>query len=184
MPKLILASQSPRRKQLLSTLIKDFDIRVPNTPEHFDPSLSIDAALIQVAQAKAHQIDLGLDEVVLAADTIVVYRQRILGKPKDAQEALAMLRQLSGQTHVVKTAIVLCSLIQEVAYIEHTQVVFKRLNEDVLLNYVQSGSPLDKAGAYGIQDKVDFVETLEGEYENVMGLPLKRLKHELKHFGF
>jgi septum formation protein len=184
MPKLILASQSPRRQNMLKAMGYTFDVRIANTDEIIDINLPLDEALIKVAREKADAISSADDEVVLAADTIVILNQRVLGKPKDEKDARCMLKSLSNQTHVVMTAIVVKGYQRHQAYVCETKVRFNALDDQLIEAYVKSGLAMDKAGAYGIQDDYPLVQSIEGEYENVMGLPLLRLQTVLQEFGF
>lgn len=184
MLKLVLASQSPRRHALLKRLIGDFEVRTPQLEEHIDATLELDAALMALAQAKASAVFHSSDEVILAADTVVVLHQTILGKPKSLEEARDMLQALSNQTHTVISAVALKSHAREEAFVAHTQVRFKALSLSEIEAYLEQHHPLDKAGAYGIQDGMDWVLRLDGEFENVMGLPLIPLAQALKRFGF
>jgi septum formation protein len=182
--KLVLASQSPRRSTLLKRLIADFEVRSPEIEEHIDASLALEAALMALAKAKAAAVFHAQDEVILAADTVVLLQQTILGKPNDVAEARAMLQALSNQTHTVISAVALKSQAHEEAFVAHTQVRFKTLSLNEIETYIEQHQPFDKAGAYGIQDGIDWVTHLDGEFENVMGLPLIPLAQALKRFGF
>lgn len=184
----ILASKSPRRKELLKTLLDSFECIPAVSDEVFD-HLPIDEALYAVARHKALEIFVDHpDALVLGADTIVVDGNEILQKPKDAQEAFRTLRQLSGRWHEVKTGMVLfvpvehSDLVREYGGVQTTRVKFRDLTDAEIEAYVRKGSCLDKAGSYGIQD-VDFVERIEGSYSNVVGLPLETLESLLRSIG-
>ncbi len=181
----ILASQSPRRRELLSMLGLDFQIETADIDETMDPSLSVEDAVADVCRRKAEAVAQSHpDKLIVSADTIVVVEETILGKPHDAEEAKAMLRLLSGRDHTVMTAF--CLLKDGVAqtHVEKTRLHFRPLSEDEIAAYVSTGSPLDKAGAYGIQDQAAiFVQALEGDYYNVMGLPLCSLVTFLRAAG-
>ena len=183
MPKLILASQSPRRKDLLTRMGYDFDVQSVVTDEEFDPKLSLEQALIEVARRKAHAIKTQADEVVIAADTIVVLNQHIIGKPSDAHEARTILKTLSKKTHRVLTGFVVKQNRIEQAHVCETLVTFHELDDALIEAYIESGLAMDKAGAYGIQDGYPLVQSIQGEYENVMGLPIQKLKQVLTDFG-
>jgi septum formation protein len=183
MSKLILASQSPRRKELLKQLGYNFEVLSVPTDEQFNPHLSIEAALIEVARHKAKVINAQNDEVIISADTIVILNHQILGKPRDLNEAKWMLRALSNQTHRVLTALVVRQGQVEQAHVCETLVRFNDLSDELIEAYVMSGLAMDKAGAYGIQDGYPLVHSIEGEYENVMGLPIQKLKEVLSNFG-
>lgn len=186
---LILASQSPRRRKLLDRLGLDFTVRV-SPAEEVIPSDVLPATVVQtLARDKAHPIaDRFPDALTLAADTIVAFDDAILEKPSDAPEARAMLRQLSGQTHTVYTGIALLHPAsgRSATAVEATKVTFGALTDDEIDAYVHTGSPMDKAGSYGIQDDMGalFVERIDGDYYNVVGLPLRRLYLTLRdQFG-
>lgn len=176
---LILASGSPRRKILLQNLIADFRIVVPEIDEsavaarRLTPQGKVRALSREKAKAVARKFP---QDSVLAADTVVAQGLQVLGKPRDREEAAAMLRALSGKTHSVWTGVTLLRSGRAVTYAVRTRVRFRRLSEEEISSYAASGEGLDKAGAYGIQGKAgDFVESLRGEYFNVVGLPLRRL---------
>lgn len=178
--KLILASQSPRRQMLLKTLGYPFVTDPADIEEVFDPSLEIDQALKNVALQKAKTVfQRHPHDVVLAADTIVVFDQKIIGKPKNKEEAIEILQRLSGQTHEVKTAVIFLLEGKEICHVETTKVTFKPLSEQIILEYVNTGSCLDKAGSYGIQE-TDFVSCYEGSYSNIVGLPIRYIDGALK----
>lgn len=186
--RLILASKSPRRKELLENLGVSFEIMVKETEE--DMTSSSDAIKLAshnaLAKAKALQPDLSGEAFVLSADTIVK-KDNILGKPMDQKHAFEMLRELSGTYHEVVTAVAILHTPTGKAIIDAvtTKVYFKSLRDEEIHNYIASGEPMDKAGAYGIQGKAAlFVEKIEGDYFNVVGLPLFRIEEMLKqHFN-
>lgn len=173
----VLASQSPRRKQLLGQLIgqETFEC-IPSCANEVWIDADVDTAVLHIAKTKAKEIaDRHSKQWVLGADTIVVDQQRILGKPKSLEEARQTLHKLSDHWHEVKTAVVLIApegvqpQMQEA--VVTTKVHFRNLSDDEIERYVASGSPLDKAGSYGIQE-VDFVDQIEGSFTNVIGLPM------------
>lgn len=179
--KIILASGSPRRKKLLQQINLSFDVRPSSVDEFFDPELSPEEVVQQLALRKAADVAKNQkDALVIGADTIVVFKDKILEKPRTHQEAKKMLQQLSGQTHQVLTGVALCkvnasnNIADTVSFVETTDVTFGELNSDDIENYVASGSPMDKAGGYGIQDDFGaiFVKKIEGDYYNVVGFPL------------
>lgn len=177
---MILASQSPRRKELLSRLIDRFEVIPAEIEETRFPfeELSLQKAM---KVGKAHP-----DELVLAADTIVVKDGRVYGKPKSAEEAEEFLLALSGNTHEVKTVYTLyCDRTAlQITRIVVSNVTFYELSRELIASYVASGSPMDKAGAYGIQDEgYPLVKRVEGSYTNVVGLPLESLSEDLKSLG-
>ncbi len=185
--KIILCSQSPRRRQLLAGLDLDFEVRTSDGMEESRPEgLSPEETAMAIAEGKALAFTpLNDDEVILTADTIVACMGEILGKPSTAEEACAMLRKLSGKTHQVVTGVTLKSTTRQRTFNVSTSVTFKRLSEEEINYYVSHYKPFDKAGAYGIQEWIGFiaVKRLEGSYFNVMGLPVQRIYEELcDHF--
>ncbi len=173
---LILASQSPRRKALLELLNIPFSVQVTDTDEAMDPGLPPEAEVARVSRLKAQAIPRQEADTVIAADTVVVLDGKVLGKPADEAEAKAMLKALSGRTHQVMTGLTVLSKQGAVTCTEITQVRFRPLSSGEISRYVASGDPMDKAGAYGIQSGgALFVESICGDYYNVMGLPVCRL---------
>ena len=181
----ILASQSPRRRELLSMLGLEFQVITAEIDETMDPSLSPEQAVALVCQKKARAVGVSHPgQLIVAADTIVVVDHRILGKPKTTDEARDMLRLLSGRSHTVMTGFCLWRNGILETHVEQTHLRFKPLNEEEIDAYIRTGSPMDKAGAYGIQDQASiFVEALDGDYYNVMGLPLCELAKSLRRWG-
>jgi len=187
MPTLLLASKSPRRRQLLSQLgfpIRFIDINVEEVIPGDTPVELISAALA-LQKAKGYSQPRADDEILVTADTIVVHRGKVLGKPSNADEAYAMLHDLSGDSHTVYTGVCLKNNSNQTLFTEATTVWFRHLNDDVINHYIEQGTCLDKAGAYGIQEWIGMVgvERIEGCYYNVMGLPLSRLYAELGRMG-
>ena len=179
--KLILASQSPRRKELLGLLGLPFEIRVPNADETMDPSRDPAEQVALVSRRKAEATPREPDAVVIAADTIVVCDGRILGKPKSREDAVCMLELLSGRTHQVMTGLTVLYRDRVQCCTEVTQVTFRPLSKQEIGRYVDSGEPMDKAGAYGIQGGAAlFAEGICGDYYNVVGLPVCRLSQVLR----
>lgn len=177
---LILASQSPRRKKLLEQLGLSFQVIVRSTDERIPPGVEPAAIVQTLANQKANPIAVqNPDSLTLAADTIVVLHGRILGKPQSTDDAHAMLRSLSGKTHTVFTGLALQHPTSNRSFsaVESTDVTFASLSDAEIQSYVATGSPMDKAGAYGIQDDFGavFVKQITGDYYNVVGLPLHRL---------
>jgi septum formation protein len=171
--KIILASQSPRRRDLLCSAGIEHAVRAANLNETILPDESPVAYVRRLARDKAHAVARTEDEVILAADTTVVCDGRILGKPIDDSDAIRMLRLLSGQVHEVITGI--CLLYGSSLVLDHavTRVWFHELREEEIHEYVQSGEPADKAGAYAIQGIASrYVERIDGSYSNVVGLPI------------
>ena len=183
--KVVLASQSPRRRELLSDLISGFRIIPDNSPETVDESATPEETVKRLAVQKARNVSAcaDSDEIVIAADTVVFIDGKILGKPVDAAEAAEMLRTLSGRDHHVCTGIAVIdhAIGKSFCCFERTLVHFKHLTDSEIERYIASGEPMDKAGAYGIQGKgALFVEWIKGDYFNVVGLPLCRLAQVLK----
>lgn len=183
---LVLASESPRRASILRQLGFDFIIHPSHIEERFTSTVPVDIAC-ELAERKAqHVAEQFPEKIVLGADTIVVLDHHILGKPESTNEAEKMLKMLSGRTHQVYTAF---SLIQksknlQVTDYELTDVTFHVLGDEEIQNYIATGSPMDKAGAYGIQDSsAIFVERISGDFYNVVGLPASRVYQALcRHF--
>ena len=178
---LILASQSPRRRQLLATAGIPFTVRVSNVEEVRAPGELPDAYVRRLAYEKAEAAWENRDEIVLGADTVVVLGQEVLEKPRDAADARAMLALLAGREHVVITGICLRHPGGVAIDSTATRVCFTKLTDTEIDAYVASGEPLDKAGAYAIQGLASkFVERIEGCYFNVIGLPLSQVYRYLK----
>jgi len=180
---IILGSQSPRRKQLLSGLGIEFEVEVRETEEYVDPSLSASEAVRQIALQKVKAFADKVDGLVICADTVVVSAAgEILGKPKTAAEATQTLAALSGNKHVVITAVAIRWEGVVHSFVETTTVYFHVLEQEEIDYYVSKFSPLDKAGSYGIQEWIGLIgiEKIEGDYNNVVGLPTARLYQALK----
>ncbi len=185
--KLLLASASPRRKELLAMLGLEFDLYSgKDVDESYPEDIETDEIAKFLAQKKADAYvkELASDEIVITADTIVVNDGTVLGKPANEIEAKTMLSSLSGHKHKVITGVAITSLQKQVLFSVETEVEFAQLEEVEIDEYVSVFKPLDKAGAYGIQEWIGCigVKNISGSYYNVMGLPLHRLYTELKHF--
>ncbi len=180
---LILASKSPRRKELLSFITEDFRIVPAVGEERADRSLPPDEYVRELARHKAEEIAAQYpDDTVIGADTVVAIGTEILGKPKDAADAKRMLRLLSGKEHHVYTGVCIISKDRKVCFAEDTAVRFFELSDKEIEDYTATGEPFDKAGAYGIQGiGALLVSGITGDYYNVMGLPVGRLARELKN---
>lgn len=179
--KLILASNSPRRAEILTKGGFSFEKRVADTDETLPDGILPAEAVEILAQRKGHAVFRAADEVVLAADTVVALDNRILGKPKDENDAKEMLRALAGRTHSVFTGVYITDGEREFLFHAETRVTFYPLTDAEVAAYVQSGEPMDKAGAYGIQGRgALFVEKIDGDYLNVVGLPLAKTARILK----
>lgn len=177
---LILASASPRRKALLSLFGIPFTVRAADIDETMDPEKPPFDEVARVSRLKALAVSRGEEDIVIAADTIVVCQGKVLGKPHSEDEAAAMLRLLSGRDHQVMTGCTILYGDRAETFTEVTSLHFRPLSEKEIQKYVQSGEPMDKAGAYGIQGGAAlFCEKLEGDYYNVMGLPVCRLYETL-----
>ncbi len=188
-PEIILASASPRRKYLLEVLLRNFGLKFrvepANIAEHFPEAIgNIPLFVSKLALEKAKAVKSGSRAVVIGADTVVVLGNKILNKPEDKKDAVKMLGFLSGKTHEVITGIAVLDKAKNRSYktFETTLVTFRRLSKSEIDFYVRSGSPLDKAGAYGIQDDFGstFVKRIEGDYFNVVGLPIVKTYLALK----
>ena len=173
---LILASQSPRRKELLGLFHIPFTIRVADVDETMDPAKAPYDEVARVSLLKAKAVEANAEDVVIAADTIVVCDGKTLGKPHSEEEAAGMLRLLSGRDHQVMTGMTVLRGNTHRSITEVTDIHFRALSENEIARYVASGEPMDKAGAYGIQGGAAlFAEKMVGDYYNVMGLPVCRL---------
>ena len=180
---IILASQSPRRKQLLEWAEVPFRVMVKPTDESFPPGLSFEDTAIHIARNKALavQTDPPFTIPILSADTIVVLEDRVIGKPIDRADAIAILSALSGKTHRVVTGVTILFNEKEVAFADTTEVAFHELSEEQIIFYVDKYQPFDKAGAYAIQEWIGVVgiKSVTGDFYNVMGLPVSRVVQEL-----
>ena len=173
---LILASQSPRRKELLGLFHIPFTVRIADIDETMDPAKAPYDEVTRVSLLKAKAVEANAEDVVIAADTIVVCDGRTLGKPHSEEEAAGMLRLLSGRDHQVMTGMTVLRGDTHRSITEVTDIHFRALSENEIARYVASGAPMDKAGAYGIQGGAAlFAEKMVGDYYNVMGLPVCRL---------
>lgn len=174
--KLILASQSPRRQELLKLFRRPFTVEVADVDEKMDDSQPAFSEVARVSRRKAEAVAREQEDVVIAADTIVVCDGQILGKPKSTEHAVQMLTMLSGRAHQVMTGLTVVRGNEVVNCTEVTDLWFRKLSRKEIEDYVATGEPMDKAGAYGIQGGAAlFVQRLEGDYYNVMGLPVCRL---------
>jgi septum formation protein len=184
--KIILASKSPRRKQLLEGLNLPFEVIVCEVDEVFPEGLSMEEIPVYLAKLKAEPfLKEHKDKIlVITADTIVWIDGEVLGKPFDHQHATGMLRKLSGRKHVVVTGVCLTSKEKQVAFSSVTDVYFKEISCEEIEYYLDMYHPYDKAGAYGVQEWIGYIaiDRIEGSYFNVMGLPVQRLYEELRSF--
>lgn len=182
---IILASNSPRRKELLSGLGLNYEVRtLPGIDESYPDTLQGEEIPVYISskKASAYLETLKDNELLITADTIVWLDGRVLGKPADEKEACQMLRDLSGKTHQVITGVTLATTTFQKSFASVSQVTFAPLSEEEISYYVNHYHPMDKAGSYGVQEWIGFigVERIEGSYFNVMGLPVQRLYRELK----
>ena len=171
--KLVLASKSPRRSEILKNAGIDFTIRVADADETIPAGTNPQDAVVFLAARKALAVERAEDETVLGADTIVVLNDKILGKPKDREDAFNMLRSLSGRVHSVFTGVCAVGNGISLTFAEETKVEFYSLTDDEINEYLDTDEPYDKAGAYGIQGIASkFIRGIEGDYFNVVGLPI------------
>lgn len=184
---IILASQSPRRKQLLEWAEVPFEIVVADTDEDFPPGLHPEEIAVYIARNKALAVQQQRNngEIILAADTIVVLNEHIIGKPVHREEAITILMALSGEKHQVITGVVIRQGDKEISFADRTDVQFHDLTEKQIEFYVDKYKPYDKAGAYAIQEWIGVVgiKSISGDFYNVMGLPVSRVVRELKKFS-
>ena len=185
--KIILASQSPRRKELLERMgIQDFETISPNVDESAFHGLPPEELVRRLSAEKAAAVagKVGEDAIVIAADTVVALEGAVLGKPADELDAFKMLSALSGVRHQVYTGVTVCRGGEKQTAHEVTDVTFRELSEREIEDYIATGEPMDKAGAYGIQGYgALLIQGISGDYYNVMGLPVCRLSGMLSHFG-
>lgn len=178
---LILASASPRRRELMGLYHIPFVIRAADIDETMDPNLAPEQEVARISRAKAAAVPREDDDVVVAADTIVVCGGKVLGKPHSEAEAVAMLKLLSGRDHQVMTGVTVARGSRMRTHTEITDIHFRKLSNREIQAYVASGEPMDKAGAYGIQGGAAlFCDRMEGDYYNVVGLPVCRLGQMLR----
>lgn len=186
MVNIILASSSPRRKQLLEWAEIPFTVVVKETDETFPAGLRVDEIAIHIAKQKALAIQslVDADSIILAADTIVVLKGRIIGKPKGMADAVRIISDLSGQKHIVITGVVIMRGNKEVSFADATDVYFHELSREQIEFYVNKYKPYDKAGAYAIQEWIGVVgiKSVVGDFYNVMGLPVSRVVRALEEF--
>lgn len=188
--KIILASNSPRRREILKAAGYDFEVKVSEFSEKDIKGNPKETATLN-AKGKAKDVFSKIsaenggksEAVVIGADTVVYIQGEILGKPKTQEEAAAMLKRLSGNTHEVVTGYAIISDKEEITGASVSEVTFNDLSEELINKYVSTGLPMDKAGAYGIQDGFPIVKNYTGEFENVMGLPIAEIKKRLARLG-
>ena len=182
--KVILASGSPRRRELMAGLGVNYEVRIlPDVDESYPDTLQGEEIPLYIAKEKADAYIpmMQPDELIITADTIVWLDGKVLGKPRDREDALQMLRTMSGRTHKVFTGVCITTTDWQRSFTAQTEVRFATLSEDEIIYYVDNFKPMDKAGAYGVQEWIGFigVENISGSYYNIMGLPVQKLYSEL-----
>ncbi|MEX2593178.1 MAG: Maf family nucleotide pyrophosphatase [Anditalea sp.] len=183
---LVLASKSPRRNELMNGLGLDFTVKTKEVKEDFPKDLEKTKVAQYLAEKKAlaFQQELGNNDLLITADTVVIINGEILNKPKDKEEALQMLQQLSGNIHQVITGVCMMDKHKIVTFDDLTEVHFKKLDKEEISNYIDKYKPYDKAGAYGVQEWIGYVAVYKmvGSFYNVMGLPVHKIYEELKNW--
>ena len=187
MKRILLASGSPRRKMLLEWAEVPFEIMVSDADESFSATISPAEVAVSIAKKKNDAVVAQLEDkiansIVISADTIVVLNNEIIGKPTDREEAIQIIQKLSGQTHLVITAVNICDAEKNISFHDTIEVVFHNLTTEQIVHYVDNYKPFDKAGAYAIQEWIGVVgiESIRGDFYNVMGLPVSRVLKSLK----
>ena len=185
MAKIVLASGSPRRQELLRRMgITDFTVRVPEVEEYFPAGLTPEETVCYISREKSQAVASDADEIVITADTMVFLDDKKLGKPADEAEALQMLTALQGRRHTVCTGVTVRQGEKALTRAQHTDVYFRPATQRELMAYIAGGEPMDKAGAYGIQGRgCVLVEGIDGNYHNVVGLPTCLLAGMLRQVG-
>jgi len=192
MPRFILASQSPRRQDLLKTVGLDFDVVVSSSDESYPETMPIQEVPAFIAKNKAIAVanilgdkSIALDTCIIAADTVVVLNNLVMGKPVDRNDAIISLTKLSGNTHEVITGVCLYHQNDFIIFSETTKVKFHTLAEQQIIHYVDHYKPYDKAGGYAIQEWIGLVgiDSIQGDFYNVMGLPVSKLMQKIKQLG-
>ena len=185
MAKIVLASASPRRQELLQRIgITDFEVRVPDADESYPETLTPQQIVEYISRQKSVALESAEDEIVITADTMVFLDDRRLGKPTDEADALAMLTALQGRHHTVCTGVTVRQGQTILTRSASTQVYFRQASQEELLSYIRGGEPMDKAGSYGVQGQgALLVERIDGDFFNVMGLPVLLLSRMLQEFG-
>ncbi|MBS4191465.1 septum formation inhibitor Maf [Bacillus sp. FJAT-49705] len=186
MQNLILASSSPRRKELLENLHITFEVSSSDVDENFDPALTPGEIVMELSSRKARAVSMKhQNSFVIGADTIVVLDEIVLGKPKDRADAYSMIKKLSGKEHSVYTGVSIVAPENEIKFYVKTDVVFWELSDEEINAYIDTGEPFDKAGAYGIQGFGSMlVKKIDGDYFSVMGLPISKTVRELRNAGY
>ena len=186
MAKIVLASASPRRQELLRRIgIEDFTVRVPHVEEYYPDDLTPPEIVTYISREKSFAVESDPDEIVITADTMVFLDDARLGKPRDERHALEMLSALQGRCHTVCTGVTVRQGDRALSRAQSTQVYFRSATQAELKAYIAGGEPMDKAGAYGVQGQgALLVERIDGDFFNVMGLPVVLLQRMLAEFGF
>lgn len=184
--RIILASKSPRRQQLLKGLDIEFEIRTLDVDESFPAALQHEEIPLFLSKVKAQAFreTMADDEIIITADTVVWVNDHVLNKPEDRDEALRMLMELSDNSHIVYTGVTVMSKDKSVSFVDSTEVIFRPLEKKEIEHYIERYQPFDKAGAYGVQEFIGYIgiKELRGSYFNVMGLPVHRLYEILKEY--
>lgn len=184
--RIILASKSPRRQELLKGLDIEFEIEVRSIDEIYPEDLAAELVpeFLSKLKASAFEGELSKNDILITSDTIVILGDEILEKPKTEEEAKEMIRKMSGKIHTVVTGVALTSISKQEVFSDHTKVTFTDLSDEEIAYYVSKYKPYDKAGAYGVQEWIGYIaiDKLEGSYYNVMGLPVHKLYRFLKQF--
>ncbi len=182
--KIYLASKSPRRQELLTLMGYKYELMLKDVDESYPETLDLKDVAGYISKAKADAFDVLEDGIIITSDTVVILGDELLGKPRDADHAFAMLSKLNNKTHKVITGVTLKSATQCFTFSEETDVTFSDLSDVQIWYYIDNYKPFDKAGAYGIQDWIGMigVKSINGSYTNVMGLPTERLYKELSEF--
>jgi septum formation protein len=181
----ILASKSPRRQQLIKEILPEFSIEVREVDEIYPDHLKNEEVAMYLSELKSAAFeDLSDNQLLITSDTIVCFADEVLGKPKDRQDAINMLTRLSGNTHTVYTGVTIKTSSKTRTFCDATHVTFYPLSQEEIAHYITTCQPFDKAGSYGIQEWMGYVgiQKMDGEFYNVMGLPLHKLYRELQQF--
>jgi len=184
--KIVLASKSPRRKQLLESIDIPYEVRTLDVPEDFPPALQAGEIPLFLSKLKASAFKetMAENEIIITADTVVWINGHVLNKPEDKDEALTMISELSGAKHIVYTAVTIMSSSKVTSFVDETEVEFRKLEPFEIEYYLEKYQPYDKAGAYGVQEFIGSIgiKSLKGSYFNVMGLPIHRVYEILKEY--
>lgn len=183
MKDIILASESPRRRELFTKLNLPFSCVSTNIDETLDLTIGLEDAVCELASRKAYSVfNNNRHSIVIGADTIVTLDNLILGKPKNKEDAIYMLRQLSGRTHKVLTGVCILYNNDKIMFCDSSEVSFYPLSDEEIYNYVNTGEPMDKAGAYGIQGNgALLVQSIKGDFYSIMGLPVAKINRTLRN---